>query len=200
MDMKSPLEHRLEILKKKALGFGADDAKLISADRIRIEDEVLEMCKKPFCDGFGKSANCPPHTMTPARFREFIKQYTYAIVFKIDVPVEDMMSEKRNTAFRKIYEIASNLETEAKSSGFELSRGYAAGSCKPVFCKEHKVCQALIDKTCRNSFLARPSMEAVGMNVMKIIQEAGWEIKPIHSDSNPASFTKIVLSGLVLLG
>ena len=90
-------------------------------------------------------------------------------------------------------EIAKQIEDAAKSAGFELSKGYAAGSCKPVFCKEHKACQALVDKTCRHPSLARPSMEAVGMNVMKVVQEAGWEIHSIDSETDPESFPDVVM-------
>jgi predicted metal-binding protein len=197
--MKTTIEARIEKLRKHALDVGAHDAKVIPSSLISIEDQVLEMCKKPFCDGYGKSANCPPHTMKPGDFREFIKAYDHAIIFKIDVSVADMMSDKREGAFTRIYEIATNVEAAAKADGLELSTGYAAGSCKPVFCQEHKVCQVLVDKTCRNPSLARPSMEAVGMNVMKAVQDAGWEIQEINTDSDPDSFPDVVLAGLVLV-
>ncbi|MBW1837981.1 MAG: DUF2284 domain-containing protein [Deltaproteobacteria bacterium] len=187
-------------LSQHATDFGASDAKVIPLDLIGIEDEVPEMCKKPRCDGYGKSINCPPHTMKPEEFREFVKQYGHAVVFKIDVSIEDMMSEKRNDAFRMIYEIASKLETMAKDAGSEYSRGFAAGSCKPVFCRGHKVCQALADKhACRNPSMARPSMEAVGINVIKLIRDVGWEIQVINKDSDPESISNVVLAGLVLV-
>ena len=187
-------------LSQRAIDFGASDAKVIPLDLIAIEDEVLEMCKKPHCDGYGKSINCPPHTMKPEEFREFVKQYGHAVVFKIDVSIEDMMSEKRNDAFRMIYEIASRLETVAQDKGLEHSRGFAAGSCKPVFCRAHKVCQALSNmNSCRNPSSARPSMEAVGINVVKLIRDAGWEIQAIDKDTNPESISNVVLSGSVLV-
>jgi predicted metal-binding protein len=187
-------------LSKRATDIGASDAKVIPLDIVAIEDEVLEMCRKPHCDGYGKSINCPPHVMKPKEFREFVKQYDHAVVFKIDVSIEDMMSEKRNEAFRMIYAIASTLETMAKDEGFEHSIGFAAGSCKPVFCRAHKVCQALSNKSsCRNASVARPSMEAVGINVVKLIRDAGWEIQAIDKGCNPESISNVVLSGLVLV-
>ena len=53
---------------------------------------------------------------------------------------------------------------------------------------------------CRYPTLARSSMEAVGINVFKLIQDAGWEIYPITRDSNPDIVPAGVLAGLVLVG
>lgn len=194
---QSELFHQLV---KSAIALGATDAKLISTALIPIEDEVLEMCRKPHCNGFGKSANCPPHTLKPSEFREFIKAYDHALLFKIDVPLDVMLSDKQSEAFRKIYEIASKVETEARQNGLERSRGYAAGSCKPVFCKDHNACRALEKKgSCRFPDVARPSMESVGMNVLKLLSNAGWEIQMMtgHGLADPPA--DVVLSGLVIL-
>ena len=86
-------------LRETAMDLGAGDAKIIPAHLIPVEDAVLEMCKKPLCAGFGKSVNCPPHTMPPKEFRELVKEYEYALVFKIDVPTEIMMSNKKDDTF-----------------------------------------------------------------------------------------------------
>jgi predicted metal-binding protein len=199
--MKSKLSNVLETLKQRAVGLGASDAKIIPTAMISIEDEVLEMCKKPLCDGFGKSINCPPHTMKPWEFREVIKHYEYALIFKLDIPQEVMLSEKQPEVFRKVYEIASKLEIQAFRVGLKQSLGFAAGSCRPVFCREHKMCQALKEKDgCRYPETARPSMEAVGMNVMKLVKNAGWEIQMINEQTEPDSVPNVVLSGLVILG
>lgn len=196
--MEKTLEARLENLRRHALDIGADNAKIVPSSMISIEDQVLEMCKKPYCDGYGKSANCPPHTLKPGDFREYIKAYDSAIIFKIDVSVADMMSEKREGAFKRIFQIATGVETAAKNDGFESAEGYAAGSCKPVFCPEHKACQGLVDE-CRHPDKARPSMESVGMNVMKAVQDAGWKIQEIKADGDPDDHPNVVLSGLVLV-
>lgn len=52
---------------------------------------------------------------------------------------------------------------------------------------------------CRFPTLARPSMEAVGINVFKLIQDVGWEIYPITRDSDPESIPSGALAGLVLV-
>jgi predicted metal-binding protein len=71
-------------LKKKALEIGANDATIIDALMISIEDKIIEFCQKPRCKSYGKSANCPPYAMKPAQARKMVDQYSNALVFKTD--------------------------------------------------------------------------------------------------------------------
>ena len=186
-------------LQKRAIDLGASDAKIISADRISVEDEVVEMCEAHLCKGYGKSANCPPHAMKPGPAREWIGQYETALFFKIDVSPHILVSEDRFKTFKNVYMIASKLEVSAREEGFPLAKGLAAGSCKPVFCKGRS-CDALEEGgECRYPSLARPSMEAVGINVFKLSKDAGWDIHLILKDSDPEAVPKGMLAGLILL-
>jgi len=197
--MTNTISSFLEKLKKHALDLGANDVKIISAGIISVQDEIIEMCREPLCEGYGTSINCPPHAMTPREFREEIRQFQHALLFKIDVAPEFLLSENRYEAFRKIYEIAVQLENLSIDTGYSLSKSLAVGSCKPVFCKDYE-CQALIDGTsCRYPDLARPSMEALGINVFKLIEDVGWEIYPITGESDPATVPFGLLVGLVLV-
>ena len=146
-----------------------------------------------------KSANCPPHAMKPAETRKLIGQYSKALVFKTDVESEILISDKQYDAFRVIYQIAATLEAYSVKSGYKRARSLAAGSCLPVFCSD-KTCRVIEDeKDCRFPALARPSMEAVGINVFRLIKDVGWEIYRITRDSNPESIPSGVLAGLVLV-
>lgn len=189
----------LEELKKNALDFSATDVKIISIDIISVQDEIIELCQEPLCEGYGTSIYCPPHAMKPGEFRKELRQYQNALLFKTDVDPEILLSEERYDAFRTIYEITTRLEAVALDAGYSLSKGLSAGSCKPVFCMNYE-CQALIDGTsCRYPSLARPSMEALGINVFKLIEDVGWEIHPITSESDPASIPLGLLAGMVLV-
>jgi hypothetical protein len=42
-------------------------------------------------------------------------------------------------------------------------------------------------------------MEAVGINVIKLIRDVGWEIQAIDKNTKPESIPNVVLSGLVLV-
>lgn len=197
--MNSKEDSRVLKLQKKAAELGASDAKIIPVDRIHVEDEVVEMCKAHLCRGYGKSANCPPHVMAPGQAREWIEKYETALFFKLDVSPQVLLSEDRFETFKTVYVIASRLEASAREEGFLLAKGLAAGSCKPVFCKG-RTCDALMDEgECRYPSLARPSMEAVGINVFKLSRDAGWDIHIILKDSDPEAVLKGMLAGLILL-
>jgi predicted metal-binding protein len=190
---------RLFKLRKQAVELGATDAKIISVDRIPIEDEIVEMCKAHLCKGYGKSANCPPHVMGPGEAREWIGHYETALFFKVDVSPQVLLSEDRFKTFKTVYMIASKLEALSIEQGFPLAKGLAAGSCKPVFCKG-KACEALVEGgECRYPSLGRPSMEAVGINVFKISKDVGWDIHTILKDSDPQAVPNGMLAGLVLV-
>lgn len=190
----------LDELRESTLALGAADAKIIPVGLISIEDEIIEMCKEDHCEGYRKSVNCPPHAMRPEEARGLMRHYQWAVLFKIDVPPEVLLSQDRFQAFRRIYEIASHLEALSIAAGYAHAKGFSAGSCKPVFCRGQE-CQTLVDgNPCRYPSLARPSMEAVGMNVFKLIRDVGWEIYPITRHSDPTSIPRGMLAGLVLVG
>lgn len=197
MNNNTPL---LRKLKTKAQDLGASDAKIIATNEIPIEDEIIDLCQEPLCESYGQSIYCPPHVMKPQKFRELLTEYENAIIFKIQVSSEILLSKERFNEFRKIYEIAAQLTALAIAAGCSKSKGLAAGSCKPVYCPEYQ-CQALIDgETCRYPDKARPSMEAVGINVFKLVKEVGWEIHKITENSDPESVPDGILAGLVLIG
>jgi predicted metal-binding protein len=197
--MKKDLDAFLNELKEKAAKFGASDATIVESTIIPIEDEIIKYCQEPLCASYGKSAHCPPHASRPAVARKLLKSFQKALLFKIDVATKVLMSDESHKAFRKIYEIASQLETEAQIAGFVHAKGLAAGSCLPVFCMKNKCRVIEEDKECRFPSLARPSMEAIGINVIKLIQAVGWEIQPITKDTDPASIPGGILAGLVLV-
>ena len=197
MDIKE--DTRFVKLQKEAVELGASEAKIIAVDRIPVENEVVEMCKAHLCSGYGKSVNCPPHVMGPGQARKWIEEYERALFFKIDVSPQVLLSEDRFETFKTVYVITSKLEASALEDGFPLAKALAAGSCKPVFCRD-RTCDALLDRgECRYPSLARPSMEALGINVFKLSRDVGWEIYTILKDSDPETVPKGMLAGLLLL-
>jgi predicted metal-binding protein len=193
------LRTHLSECQQRAIELGASDTKIISIETISIEDQITEMCKAPLCERYGKSANCPPHVIPPMEAREWIRGYTAALLFKIDVPSQLLLSEERFDSFRKVYLIASELETLSIEAGYAFSKALAAGSCKPIFCYDVP-CEALMDgRECRFPSLSRPSMEALGINVFRLAGDVGWEIHPILRDSDPRSVPKGMLAGLLLV-
>jgi predicted metal-binding protein len=137
-------------------------------------------------------------TMKPKETYDLIKGYKKAIFFRIDVATKVLLSKDRFKEFRKIYEIAFNIEAILRESGYPQARGFGAGSCKPVFCKGI-VCQALVNGgPCLYPSIAKPSMEAVGIDVFSLAKKVGWDIHYIGRNTDPESLPKGMLMGLVL--
>ncbi len=176
----------LAALTREARLLGAAAAEPVAPARIPIEDAVVKLCRPPACPGYGRSAFCPPHAMPPKEARRWVRGYAGALAFRLDLPPEELLSECRFRHFRRVYEISAALEALAAGHGWEASKGLAAGSCKPVFCPAAD-CLVLQGGKCRRPDLARPSMEALGINVFRLARGLGWQIHPIGRDSDPAA-------------
>lgn len=189
----------LELLRKEALGYGATDAVFIKASSISVEDDLVEMCRTPGCAGYGKSANCPPHVMGPKEARYFIAGFEEALFFKLDVAPALLFSDQRFRTFELIFRIAAGLEIKARSSGFKKAKALAAGSCKPVFCNDEPCALLFGSGVCMHPSLARPSMEALGINVFKLAHDVGWPIHRMTKASDPGEIPSAMVAGILLL-
>lgn len=191
----------LERLKERALLLGASDAGIIPAGEIRVEERLAKMCEEPGCEGYGLTVNCPPHVMKPDVFRRSLKQYRAAIVFKIDVPTQILLTDDRHGVAAVIHGTAAEIEGLAVQAGYEKSRGLAVGSCKPVFCGDYHGCQALSKEGgCRFPLSARPSISGLGVNFFELTKVLGWQINRITKDTDPDEIDMGMMAGMVLVG
>lgn len=187
-------------LVQEARRLGADAAEILTIENVTVDDSLVNMCRDSKCEFYGVSINCPPHVSGPSGFREIAKDYHQALVFKIDVPTESLMSENRRTFFQRLQEIAAGTEIKAAVLGYAKAKGFAGGSCKDIFCSAHEDCQVLTEgKPCRHPDKARPSMSGYGINVSALTKAAGWEMSRITRDTDPAAVSMAMLCGLILL-
>ncbi len=183
-----------------AAALGVSDARLIASADIRAEEELARICKDPGCPGYGQGANCPPHVMKPAAFRELLRAYPEALVFKFDVPTEVLLGEDRFEVARIVHETAARLERQALVRGYAAARGFAASSCKRIFCAAEKDCRVLSeDGNCRHPDAARPSISGLGVNFFELSRTVGWPIHRITSESDPDEIPMGLMAGIVLL-
>jgi predicted metal-binding protein len=179
---------------------GAADAAVISAADISVEDDLARLCREPQCENYGRSPGCPPHVSGPREFRELLKHYRRALVVKIDVPTDTLLSPERRDIMGLLHDIVADAEQAAVDMGFSNARAFAGGSCKMIFCREHAECRVLSEQgKCRNPHRARPSMSGFGINVSRLMQAAGWQgdyLDP-KADEEPAGMSWI--AGLVLI-
>lgn len=194
------MPEELNELTKLACSLGASDAAVISVSAISVEDNLAKLCREPQCENYGLSDSCPPHVAGPSGFRELKKKFQQAVVFKIDVPSEILLSSQRRDIFQLLHEIAADIEQAAIKMGYPNSKAFAGGSCKKLFCEDHIDCQVLADGgACRNPDRARPSMSGFGINVSKLLQAAGWQMDRITRDTDPDDVPRGTVSGLILV-
>lgn len=198
------LQQDLEKYKEKALELGASRATIVSAEQIPVDERVTLKCQIPRCFGYGASAHCPPNTLKPAELNDLLNKYNWAVFFIKDVPPEVIVRDRatikeRVDAYQEVFNIVNEIESNAFYDGHYLAFGFAAGSCRHTLCGQQKTCQAMEGNRCRFALKSRPSMEAVGIDVFKMVAREGWDIYPIGSDAKPDDMPKGTLAGIIIV-
>ena len=198
------LKSDLDRYRQKVLELGATEAAIVRAADVPVDDRVALKCQIPLCFGYGTSQNCPPHTLKPSELREILSGYDYAVFFTMDVPPEVIVRDKatikeRVAAYQRAFAIVNEIESMAFYDGYHLAFGLAAGSCRHTFCGRQPACAVMEGEKCRFSLRARPSMEAVGIDVYRMAASQGWDIYPIGSDAKPEDVPKGTLAGIVIV-
>lgn len=191
-------ENAIGRLMKKAADLGAADVRVVLVSQIPVQDDIVELCMPPQCDGYGQSANCPPHSMTPAEFRELLTGYDCAVVFKVEAPMEILLSDEKDSVGRLVQETAAALEKFAIELGYPASRALAGDCCKRLFCNDHERCNVIYGGgECRNPEKARTSMSGLGVNFNRLNRVLGWQASG-ETDEGAGAMGMMV--GMVLVG
>ena len=198
-------------LKKIASEMGAVDAKIITADKVAVEDRIVLKCKIG-CPNYGKTLACPPYTPTAEEFRRIVSEYRYALFMKFessaqaDLELAEHLSEtetdpavpqEMKSKLRefwaewkedklKMLSIVHALEKAAMSKGYPLAVGIISGYCQ--LCEKCTLDRA----SCAYPTKMRYSEEAVGVNVQATAKNAGIKAK-FPFDENPASFALLLI-------
>ncbi len=201
---KEDIINDLKRYKEKTIELGATKVRIIKTNEILIDERVILKCQVPRCFGFGVSAHCPPNTLKPAELRTYLEKYGWAVFFIKEIPSEVIVRDKatikeRVAEYQQVFKIVGDIESMAFYDGYYFAFGFAAGSCRHTFCGLENNCIALEGKRCRFSLRARPSMEAVGIDVYKMITQSGWDVYPIGSNAEAKNIPKGTLAGLVVI-
>jgi len=207
----SLVETNLQNLCRLARKLGATNAVSFSAKGVVVDERVRLKCRIPVCDDYGLNLMCPPNVMSVQEFREVLAKYNHAVLVQLEarIPAEmraeiakaddvsalynsrgflDSYEKHFNPIKLKLHRIVHKVEAHAFSRGYRFAVGFIGGSCK--LCPE---CAAIDSHgSCRQPFRARPSMEAMGIDVYQTAQNAG-----LPFDIPPKS--KTVWNGLILV-
>ena len=200
----------LDYLRKLAVEFGALEAKIISVEKIVIEDRVVFKCKLG-CEKYGKTLACPPYAPTPEEFRKIVSEYHYAMFMKFKTQVEgdselikylaktgdpSVPAEMRlkvekfwsgwKDEMKKLLDIVHMLEKAAVKEGYLLAVGLVSGACQ--LCEKCNVEKGV----CIHPTMKRYSEEGVGVNVKATAEKVGFKFT-LPFDKNPETFALLLI-------
>lgn len=198
-------EDDVERYARLAIEFGADDARVIPAAHVVIDERARMKCRVPRCPFWERSSYCSTSAPSPEEMRAILAKYEQAVLIKHDVyPVEDYADRKRSREMsiqhhRKLAEVVGKIEGFAFHEGYYFAMGFASGSCRKNLCGG-KDCQVLSGGDCRFPLIARPSMEVVGIDAFWLAASVGWEVYAIGLNQvDPKDVPCAVTLGLVLV-
>ena len=205
------IERDLRILSSLAKKLGATNAIPMNAEDVVVDERVRLKCLVPPCDDYGLNLMCPPYVMSVQEFRGVLSKYMWAVLIQIEALIPVNMkneiaqasgvatlyeSEKFVNIYKKVFgsvrlklhHIVNKVEAKANMLGHRFAAGFKAGPCG--LCPECVVKNS--GKICRYPYQSRPSMEAVGIDVFKTAENAGFPFDfPVKE--------KAVWNGLVLV-
>ena len=216
---KSEQKKKIMELESFALEKGAFKAKAFSANLVAVDERVRAKCQIPLCPHYGHCLTCPPNVMSVAEFSKALNRYETALLVQMQSPImgDPSKQDKKEVlqyvaapgkpkkkggdktelykdldnmkiAAIRLHKLVNEVESMAMSLGFPYALGLIGGEC--LLCPE---CVGVNSgEACRRPYQARPSMEGVGIDVLKTSVNAGlaFEMPPKK---------EIIWSGLVLV-
>lgn len=171
---------------------GASSVVLMDVSYIVVDERVRLKCQVPVCHSYRKNLMCPPYVQTIAEFRETLKLYSKAILLQVTAELKnshtDVTSEEVLSSAKKLHELVNFAEKKVFSEGFRFAAGFIGGRCR--LCDECVAVHGGIH--CRYPLKARPSMEAMGIDVMATAEKAGLPLSFPISD-------RVTWTGLILI-
>ena len=175
----------LEKYCKRIVVGGATNAKTIHPNSVVTAPWVRLKCQFG-CPMYNKGYCCPPHSMTPDQTRVVIDDYNRAILIHFEILKEPDKSRKK--LIQGYYDMLVEMEGEMFKDGYYKAFVFLAGHCDR--CKE---CEKIKGTPCKFGDLARPSMEASGIDVYQTARNNGFFIKPLRDKTEPWNFYNLML-------
>lgn len=150
---------------------GAEQARVVAPGAVETGEWVRMKCQFG-CQGYGKCLTCPPHSPMPAQTRTMLDQYTKALLFEIG------KGKGRG--------IAAELERQLFLQGYYKAFALSSGPCD--LCDD-----CSLEQGCRHASLARPAMEACGIDVYATVRRHGFTIEVVRGPKDPQHYFALVL-------
>jgi predicted metal-binding protein len=168
----------IETFCKQARRLGVTDAVVISPQKVFTATWIRLRCQYG-CSEYGLCLTCPPHSPAPETTRKMLDEYRSAILLHGD-------------NWEAVRKAARELELQVFLAGYYKAFAFVCGPCWS--CKQ---CVVLKEKgkklACRHPDLARPAMEAAGIDVFATARAAGLPIEVVRSTDDPQNYYALVL-------
>lgn len=200
-------ESDLEKLRLKAIELGAHHATVIQASDVIIDPRVRLKCSVPLCDSYGRNRMCPPNIISVEDFAKALSRYRSGLLVQFEMGwneedvrrkfqdksldslhQDDTYVEKMTEMMRVMSSVLCKLEKEALYMSYRFATALSGGCCR--------LCDECVgpapEAQCRHPFQARPSIEAMGIDVVATSEKAGLKVEFPAKD-------KAVWTGLLLV-
>ena len=113
------------------------------------------------CPSYGKNLCCPPHAPSLRETKEIAAEYQIGLLVHF------------NTSVKTVTKAIAEIEREIFLLGYYKAIGFGAGPCK--LCKQCSL------ESCEFPALARPSMEACGIDVYATARQNGYGVSVLSA-------------------
>lgn len=165
--------HDILDLEDYALRMGFYKTRLLLANDIVIDERVRMHCQINLCGNYRNNLMCPPFLPPLSEVRALINKYHFALLVQLNQSIPSKSDQHTRQIFTdtvlKLSELLIGLERKAFNSGFRLAMAFGAGECKLcATCVAHNG-----QNQCLKPGLSRPSMEGMGIDVLKTCRSTG---------------------------
>lgn len=178
-----------EALLGKAKELGASGGKFIRIKDIPVGAWTRMKCQYG-CPNFGKTLCCPPYTPDYAATQDFLQGYKHALLlqYKYEFKAEEANNwvEVDKNLSNELLQLLLAVEKEAFLANYYKAFALKAGRCH--------LCETCTLTYCRHPQEARPSMEACGIDVMAVVNKAGFKAQILKGPVR-----ELAIYGLVLI-
>lgn len=166
---------------QQALQGGATACYEIPVSAVSVAEWVRLKCQYG-CGGYGACLTCPPYSPTPELTRRWLAEYQRALLLRFDRNPAEGEQRVRLLGRRLVAELERRLFLDGYYKAFAL----AAGPCP--LCDECDVTQP-----CLHPRLARPAMEACGIDVYATVRNVGLSLEVVTSEDACYDLVSLVL-------
>jgi predicted metal-binding protein len=176
----APTQRSVQTFCDEARELGALDAVVVSPPRQVFTATWVRLRCQYGCSEYGQCLTCPPHSPTPETTRKMLDEYQAAILLHGD-------------NWESVRDIARGLERKVFLAGYYKAFAFVCGPC--WLCKTCAVAgqkRGNVAK-CTHPDLARPAMEAAGIDVFATARAAGLPIEVVRSENCQQNYYALVL-------